>query len=382
MIKNNRIAVATFFFVNGFLYANWTARLPELQSFFGVSNTGLGSLLLVSAMGALIAMPFAGWMTTQFGTKRITTLAALILCAVVPFVPMYANLLIISFLFFTLGLASGAMDVAMNGQAVFVERKWGKPIMSSFHAIFSIGMALGAFAGSWFANIHTDLTIHFFIVAGIGIIACVVAANYLVKDTPSSADLALQKEDKSESSFRLPTKAILPLGIIAFCGMTGEGSMADWSAIFMHNEIGESLAFSALAFGSFSVAMTIGRIFGDYFTEKLGKRKLLICDSLIAIAGLSIALIFATAWTTLLGFFLVGLGLATVVPIIYSAAGNTEGVSPSVGIAMATTIGYAGFFVGPPTIGFLADVYGLRIGLCFTLLLFTVMFGLILRWKD
>ncbi len=381
MLKNNRLSVSTFFFVNGFLYANWTARLPELQAFFGVNHTGLGTLLLVSALGALIAMPFAGWLTTQYGTQKITTYSALLLCSMVPFVPLYANLILIGGLFFILGLASGAMDVAMNGQAVFVERKWGKPIMSSFHAIFSIGMALGALAGAWFANISLSLTTHFFIIAGLGIVACIMAANYLVNDTPSPQAISSENSPK-EKTFQLPTKAILPLGIIAFCGMTGEGSMADWSAIFMNKVIGESASFSALAFGSFGVSMTIGRIFGDYFTEKLGKRKLMIYDSLLAIVGLAIALGFDNPWTTLMGFFLVGLGLSTIVPIVYSTAGNTKGVSPSVGIAMATSIGYAGFFVGPPTIGFLADMYGLRIGLCFTLVLFVVMLGFILRLKE
>nr|MCU0324560.1 MFS transporter [Spirosomataceae bacterium] len=140
-------------------------------------------------------------------------------------------------------------------------------------------------------------------------------------------------------------------------------------------------AFGAIAFGAFGVAMTIGRIFGDYFTLKLGKRKLLIFDSALSVVGLTIVLSFSSEWLALVGFFLVGLGLSTVVPIVYSTAGNTEGVIPSVGIAMATTIGYAGFFVGPPTIGFLADTFGLRIGLGFSLALFLIMLLLVSRIK-
>ncbi len=154
--------------------------------------------------------------------------------------------------------------------------------------------------------------------------------------------------------------------------MLGEGTIIDWSAIYMNKVIGESEAMGAIAFGSFGISMMIGRITGDYLTQKLGKKRLLIIDALMAIFGLGIVILFVSLWSTLLGFFLAGLGLSTVVPIIYTTAGNTPGVSPSVGIAMATTIGYSGFFVGPPTIGYLADTYGLRFGLIFTLLLLSV----------
>jgi len=262
----------------------------------------------------------------------------------------------------------------MNGQAVFVERAYGKSIMSSFHAVFSIGMALGAGAGALFAKFEIALLDHLTLMAVSGGIACIVAAFYLIDDTPNHDG---KKEEGS--GFVLPTKAILPLGIVAFCCMSGEGAMADWSAIFMHKVVGKSEYFSAIGYGVFALAMTIGRVFGDYFTEKIGKYKLLIYNSLCAVLGLSIVLIFATTWMTLLGLFLVGIGLATIVPIVYSSAGNMKGVEPSIGIAMATTIGYAGFFVGPPTIGFLSDAFGLRLGLGFILVLFAAMLFLVLK---
>jgi MFS family permease len=147
----------------------------------------------------------------------------------------------------------------------------------------------------------------------------------------------------------------------------------------MNRVIGASESFSALAFGAFGAGMTTGRFTGDYFTMRFGKKKLLLADGLLAITGLAIALGFVSVGSTFLGFFLAGLGLATIVPIIYTTAGNAPGVSPSIGIAMATTIGYAGFFVGPPVIGYLADGYGLRIGLAFPLLLLAIMLVLIAK---
>jgi len=375
-MQKHRIAVATFFFINGLLYANWTARIPDITEYFNINNTELGMLLLTAALGAIIAMPFAGWLSNKYGSDKVTRTMGLLFCCFVAFITISPNPIIASIFFFLMGFSTGAMDVAMNGQAVEVERMYQRPIMSSFHAVFSIGMAIGAGTGALFTEFEIALQDHFLISGILGILAILFAARGLLKD-----ETKITAQTEEGSSFTLPTKAILPLGIIAFCGMTGEGTMADWSALFMNNVVGESKTFAAYAFGVFGVSMTIGRIFGDYFTLKLGKQKLLIFDSILAIIGLGIALVFASTWMTFLGFFLIGLGLSTIVPIVYSTAGNTEGVSPSVGIAMATTVGYAGFFIGPPVIGFLADAFGLRLALLFTLGLFVVMLLLILKRK-
>jgi MFS family permease len=376
-MKTNRIAVATIFFVNGFLYANWTSRLPEMERFFGISHTELGVLLFLCAAGAIIAMPFTGYLNVRFGNEKLTKVTALAFSALLPTVVFTHNFWLAGLSFFLIGMNNGAMDVSMNGQAVFVERLYKKPIMSSFHAIFSVGMALGAGIGAFFSKMDYALLTQFSSMALIGFVANLWATANLIPDNFTEKTVENLPKKKSAAGFQLPTATILPLGIIAFCAMTGEGSMADWSAIFMHKIVGASASFSAIAFGVFATAMVIGRFAGDYLTQKWGIHKLLIINSLCAIFGLSLALIFANTTATLIGFFFVGLGLATVVPIIYSAAGNTKGVEPSVGIAMATTIGYAGFFIGPPVIGFLADQFDLRIALFFTLALFVWMLWLV-----
>lgn len=376
-MEKSRFSVSTFFFVNGVLYATWTARLPELQVFFGMSNAELGSLLFVHALGAVVAMPFIGWLAMRFSSKITTTVAGVAFCLPISFIAMSPNLVLANTLFFVIGLAAGSLDVSMNGQAVYVERKKGKPIMASFHALFSIGMALGAGLGALFTKFNVSLTTDFVIMSALGVISLVVVSPNLVDASPNK-----DANEKKGGGFVLPTKAILPLAIIAFCCMLGEGSMADWSAIYMTKVIGQSETFGAIAFGTFAVAMTIGRIFGDYVTLKLGKEKLLIWNGVFALTGLTIALLFPNEWIALTGFFLVGIGLSTIVPIVYGAAGNAVGVEPSVGIAMATTIGYSGFFIGPPVIGYLADEFGLRVGLGFTLLLFVIMMVLITRMKK
>lgn len=370
----NRIAVSTFFFTNGFLFANWTARLPELQKYFGINNGQLGSILFFIALGSMVSMPFAGWLGGRFGSDKIVRVVSLLFCVTIPLVAISQNEWIIRLCFFFLGAASGSMDVTMNGQAVLVERLWGKMIFSSFHAIFSIGMALGAATGAMFSNFQTPLLSHLIIIAIFGVFLILWASTQLIKDTPVINEKVVS-EEKTDSFLAL--KTILPFGIIAFCCMTGEGSMVDWSAIFMNKVVGQSEVISAYAFGTFGVAMTIGRTFGDYFTIKLGKQKIMFIDACLATLGLTIAIIFASTWSVFVGFFMVGLGLSTIVPIVFSSAGNLKNITPSVGISMATSIGYTGFFIGPPTIGFLAEAFGLRIGLGFVLFLFVLMAGII-----
>lgn len=370
----NRIAVSTFFFINGFLYANWTARLPELQRFFGLNNAQLGSVLFCIALGSMVAMPFAGWLGSKFGSDAIVKVTALLFCVSIPLVAISQNEWLIRLCFFFLGAASGSMDVTMNGQAVLVERLWGKVIFSSFHAVFSIGMAIGAAVGGVFSNFQIPLQTHLTILAVLGTLPIIWASTKLIKDKPEAVEQVIS-EEKTDKFLAL--KTILPFGIIAFCCMTGEGSMVDWSAIFMNKVVGQSEVLSAWAFGTFGVAMTIGRVFGDYFTLKLGKQKLMLIDALLSMVGLGIALAFVSVWSTFIGFFLVGLGLSTIVPIVFSSAGNLKNISPSAGISMATSIGYTGFFIGPPTIGYLAEAFDLRVGLGFVLFLFVLMAGII-----
>jgi len=367
-----RIAIIMYFFINGFLFANCTGRLPELKDYFNVSNSTLGTMLFTTAVGALVAMPLTGWLTTRLNSGKLTIYAGLLFCCVVPFIPYSQNIWMGRASFFMTGFFSGAMDITMNGQAVFVERKYKKTIMSSFHAAYSIGMALGAGTGALFANYHYPLRYHLIYVAVGSIIVLAIVSPVILEHQADNKAIAAGKSGKQ----RIPLLIWL-IAVIGFCGMTGEGSMVDWSAIYMHTVVGRTKAFSALAVGSFATAMTIGRLFGDRLIDRIGKQTILFCSCFAAITGLSIALLFISAPVVLTGLFLVGLGLSNVVPVTYSTAGNIKGIEPAAGIAIASTIGYSGFFIGPPAIGYLADAYGLRIGLCFTLALFLLMLAMI-----
>jgi MFS family permease len=370
-----RIAVKLIFFINGFVHANLASRFPRVQEIFSIDNGTLGIVLLSSSIGALLAMPFTGWLIIRNGSRRITIAAVFLYCLVIPLVPVMPGIFGLSFIFFVMGITAGMLDVSMNAQAVMVEQQHGKPIMTSFHALFSIGMVAGAGCGALFVKLQTTLLLHLCIVIALGLIGSAWARYHLIHDKP-------QEKIVEGPAFRLPNAAMISIGIIAFCCMLGEGAMADWSTNYMEKIAGASKALAPIGLSSFALAMTIGRFFGDSVRAKLGDRRLMIYLGLISTFGISVTLLFIHPYIVILGLFITGLGLSSLVPIAYSIAGNTKDLSPGVGLAMVTTVGYSGFLFGPPIIGFVADWQSLRLALGGVAFLFVVMTILIARYKS
>jgi MFS family permease len=369
-----RLAVKIIFFLNGFAHANYYSRLPRIQDQFQIDKGTLGVVLFSSALGALLAMPFTGWLVVRNGSRTIGLFSVTMYCIMVPLIPVCPNLVSLLVVFFLLGVSSGMLDVAMNAQAVMIEQRWGKPIMTSFHAFFSIGMALGAGAGSLFSMMETSLLTHFMTITVLNIIIITISRFYMLRDKP---------EGKHEGPpFRIPSGALVGVGLIAFCSMWGEGAMADWSTIYMENFANAKEALAPIGLAAFAGAMTIGRLIGDAARLKFGDKKLVTVCGVISSGGLLIAILFANPFTVIAGFFIVGIGLATIVPIAYSIAGNSKQLPSSVALGMVTTVGYSGFLLGPPVMGFLADLVTLQFAFLLVLLLFLVMTVLGYRYKQ
>lgn len=372
----NRIAVKIAFFINGFILANWVSRLPRIQELYDADNGEIGLVLLATSLGAVLAMPFAGWVIIKNGSRRITLLTAIFYCTVVPLIPWMPNLPALIVLYFFMGLVTGMFDVAMNAQAVMVEQAYRKPIMTSFHALFSIGMMLGAWSAALFTDLQIDLARHLALVVGVSLVAVAWSSGNLVHDKPDPA------ERHDGPLFRLPTPALINIGIIAFCCMMGEGAMAEWSVNYMENIALASKTLAPIGLSAFATAMTLGRLFGDRSRIALGDRKMIVMGGLLAVAGLTLAVAFPLPYVSIAGFFLVGLGLSSIVPIAYSIAGSTRELPSGVGLAMVTTVGYAGFLVGPPLIGFIANAQTLRVALAIVSALFVLMTVLGIRYKS
>ena len=281
----------------------------------------------------------------------------------------------LAILFFIMGLTAGMLDVSMNSQAVIVEKIHEKPIMTSFHALFSIGMVAGAFCGAFFIKLETTLFIHLAVIVFISLAGAAWARYHLIHDKP-------KEKEVDGPAFRLPNAAMVSIGLIAFCCMLGEGAMADWSTNYMENIALASPALAPLGLSAFALAMTIGRFFGDSARLKFGDRKLMVMCGIISTLGISITLLVSNPYSVIVGLFVVGIGLSSIVPIAYSIAGNSINLPPGVGLAMVTTVGYSGFLFGPPIIGLIANWQSLRIALMLVAILFVLMTILSARYKS
>lgn len=374
-ISPSRIAVKLIFFINGFVHANLAARFPRVQELFDIDNGTLGFVLLSSSVGALLAMPFTGWLIIRNGSRRITIFSIFLYCIFVPLVPIMPGLPGLVVLFFIMGLTAGMLDVSMNSQAVMVEKIHEKPIMTSFHALFSIGMVAGAFCGALFVKLETTLFVHLSVIVAMSVGAAAWARYHLIHDKP-------KEKEVDGPAFRLPNAAMVSIGVIAFCCMLGEGAMADWSTNYMENIAMASPALAPLGLSAFALAMTIGRFFGDGARLKFGDRKLMVMCGLISTMGIALTLLFNNPYSVIAGLFIIGIGLSSIVPIAYSIAGNSKNLPPGVGLAMVTTVGYSGFLFGPPIIGLLANWQSLRIALMVVAFLFVVMTFLSARYKS
>lgn len=371
----SRIAVKLVFFINGFVHANLASRFPHVQEIFSIDNGTLGFVLLSSSLGALIAMPFTGWLIIRNGSRKIGIISVFAYCIFVPLVPLMPGLAGLLTIFFVMGLTAGMLDVSMNSQAVMVEQQHGKPIMTSFHALFSIGMVAGAGCGALFIKLDTTLFTHLNIIIALSLAGAVWARYNLIHDKPA-------EKKTGEPAFRLPNAAMVSIGVIAFCCMLGEGAMADWSTNYMENIAQASKALAPIGLSAFALAMTIGRIFGDSARARFGDRKLMMICGLIATIGIVFTMTFINPYAVILGLFITGIGLSSIVPIAYSIAGNTKDLPPGVGLAMVTTVGYSGFLFGPPLIGLIADWQSLRIALGLVAFLFVAMTLLSARYKT
>ncbi len=356
-VSRSRLAVSALFFLNGALTATWVSRIPALQSQHSLTHAELGFALLAMALGAVLAMPLTGWVISRRGSEMPTRLAAFLFCAALPFLAGEGSGLAFVLTLGLVGVIHGALDVAMNAQAVEVERLAAKPIMSSFHALFSAGGLTGAASGAAFAAVGLGPAAHFRLVAlGFSLIALVGGASLVRGAPPVPAHSALPPA----RTRALPPRALFALGALALCTMVGEGAMADWGALFLREVHHASESVAASGYAAFSIAMAVGRIFGDRLIAALGPLRLTRLGGSLAAAGLMVALFIPSSLAALVGFAGVGMGLATLVPMVFSAAGRLPGVAAGIGLSTVTTMGYLGFLAAPPLIGFVAERVGLR----------------------
>ncbi len=352
-MTRNRLAVSLLFLMNGFVTGSWAPKIPEFKDRLGISESVLGLLILMFGIGSLVLMPIAGGFIARVGSQKVVKVTAILLSPLLLLLTLLPNVWAAAVGMFLLGGFVGAMDVAMNANAVEVEKSMRRAIMSSCHAYWSLGGLIGAGIGG-FLMARFGVLPHVLVVTVLSLTVIAIAWPMILADKPHPA--------ATKEKLRLPMTP-LPwlIGIMALFSMVPEGTVLDWGALYLRNELGASVELSGFGFAAFSATMATMRFAGDHVRDRFGaKRTLRIC-TVTALVGMVLAGLAPNAYIAILGFAIAGIGISNMVPIAFSAAGNMPGLQPGIGLSVATFMGYSGMLFAPSLIGFVAEHTGFAI---------------------
>ncbi|AMR30375.1 MFS transporter [Mucilaginibacter sp. PAMC 26640] len=345
-----RIAVAAMFFMAGLSFSSWASRIATVQQTLDLSDAALGGVLFALPVGLMCSLPFSGWIITRIGSRNLLISALIVYACCLVTLGLAQNTfqLIICLLFF--GFSSNAVNISVNTQAVAAEELYGRPILASFHGLWSLAGFTGAGIGTFMISRGIIPLYHFTLILAIIVVVTIITTGYLKND----------KVANSGPVFVMPDNSLIKLGAIAFCSMICEGAMFDWSVIYFKKVVMADVAWVGTGFTAFMFTMAGGRFIADWFANKFGLKRTMQLSGMLTAIGLLIAVIFPHLYTALIGFLFVGAGVSSVVPMVYSAAGKSKTMSPGVALAAVSTIGFMGFLIGPPMIGFIAGLASLR----------------------
>jgi MFS family permease len=360
--RKARLGTAVVFFICGIGHGTWAPRIAELKAQVGASDGQLGLALLMIGLGALIAMPLTGILIGRVGSRRVAVAMALAQGLAFPLQAFAWNWMVLGVAMLLYGLAISSLDVAMNVQATEIERRYRRPIMSSFHGVYSVGDMAGALLTGVAASIMLGLASHFLLAALVMLVMGVGGCLLMIQDQKA--------EPAAGPTFVLPRGSLVVVGVIAFAALLAEGSVGDWSAIYLIEHQYADTETAAIALTVFALAMALMRFAGDRLVHRFGPFAILQASGLLAAAGLTMALLAPSPAVAILGYGISGLGIAVLFPVTLSIAPRfSGGLSPGMSVAAVATLGYGGFLVGPPLVGLLADHVGLPLALGVVVLL-------------
>ncbi len=345
-----RIAVGVMFFMAGICFASWASRIATIQQNLNLSDAGLGGVLFALPVGLMCSLPFSGWVITRIGSRKLLISALVVYSLALVSLGVAQNTFQLVACLLLFGFSSNAVNISVNTQAVAAEELYKRPILSSFHGLWSLAGFSGAAIGTFMIGQHVIPFKHFSMIMALVIITVIFTTRYLKNDKPASAGPV----------FVMPDNSLIKLGVIAFCSMICEGAMFDWSVIYFKKVVLAQNALMGAGYTGFMLTMATGRFIADKFAHRFGLKRTLQVSGMLTATGLLTAVAFPYLYTAIFGFMLVGFGVSSVVPLVYSAAGKSKTMSPGVALAAVSTIGFMGFLIGPPVIGFVAGIATLR----------------------
>lgn len=390
-----RIAVGVFFFMSGLCFSSWASRIPNIQQHLQLSEAQLGSILLAMPIGSLISLPFTGLAVDRFGSKKIVLVGTLFYVSILPLIGLADTKWALTIAAMGFGIFGNVLNIAVNTQALAVQQSYGRTIMASFHGLWSVAGFTGASIGALMIKLKVAVPVHFAFSSAVALIMLALAYQHLseedkkIKDTTTPSlrpgqifqnavqavlymvVLAYQqiasrtRGQRNTGPSIFPDKSLLKIGFITFCCMICEGCMFDWSGVYFQKVVMVEKGLVATGYMAFMGTMASGRFISDRLTNRFGTTWMLRASGTLIFSGLMAAVFFPYFSTAIAGFMLVGAGVSSVVPLTYSLAGQSQRMSPGIALAVVSTIGYLGFLLGPPMIGFLAEASSLRASFAF-----------------
>ncbi|MFZ9743579.1 MAG: MFS transporter [Chitinophagaceae bacterium] len=345
----------------GFIFSSWASRIPQVKDKFHLNEAELGGVLFMLPLGALAALPFSGWLVHRLSSRIMSIASALIYTILLYSIAIADTVFALSFILFGFGMIGNFGNISMNSQGISIQHRINKPILSSLHAMWSIGAFSAAAISGWTMKMGYSTAVHFTIVSMIAVVIIIAGSFFLIPDEGV--------DDASAKVFVLPNKKLILLGVICFCVAMSEGAMADWSSLYYRQVIHELNSISTTGYTAFAMCMAAGRLMGDKLVQSFKHSTVLKMNGMLIVLGMLLSLSFSFPSTVMMGFALVGFGVSSVIPIVYMLAAKTKDMAPSVALAAVSSVGFTGFLVGPPAIGFIAHEIGLRSALVVVVML-------------
>lgn len=355
-----RFAVGMFYFGMGLSFATWASRIPDIKTALHLTEGDLGSILFALPMGQLLIMPFSGKMVTKFGSHRILIFSLIMYVLCLANLGLATTALQLSLGLFLFGLFGNLANIAVNTQGVYTEVLFRKTIMSSFHGMWSFAGFTGALVGLGMLALKLSPLHHFMIVAGIVLLMIAFNFKFLIK-----AKEKIKVKEEKKKLFVKPDSALIWLGVIGFCSMASEGVMFDWSGVYFKDVVKAPGPLVILGYTSFMIMMASGRFLGDGLINKFGRERVMQISGVMISAGLFTAVFLPYLIPCTIAFMAVGLGVATIVPTVYSMAGKNPTVPPGEALTIVSSVSFLGFLMGPPVIGHIAETFGLQFSFAF-----------------
>ena len=351
-----RLAIFCLYFCTGICFSSWASRIPDIKHTLGLNDAAWGTILLMIPVGQICGMTISGLIVSKIGSKKILPLALMgyVIALLLIGLSSTEYALIMSLIVF--GFCGNFCNISVNTQAISLEAVYDKPIMASFHGGWSLAGLTGASIGLLMASIHLHPIYHFCIIGAIVIITLLLNRQYLQPDIKKERDPA----DVAARKHRKPETFLFLLGIVAFCGMAAEGSMSDWSGLYLIDVVGKPKHLAPIGLAAYMITMASGRFMIDKATQRWGRKRIVQAGGTLIATGLFTAVAFPHFITVIIAFMITGFGTAGIVPTIYSTAGQKTRIPASLALTIVSSVSFLGFLMGPPLIGYIASVTNLR----------------------